>query len=121
MLFDLAYLIVNADGTEHVMEQMLIEELERRPERKGTVDIEARTDHLAPIMEERSDAVRARADELAEEVAQQAGERTQEVGDRYLDLLRDFIVADADVHGTEAELFDLLADRWDVNQTLPGA
>lgn len=60
-------------------------------------------------------------EELAAEVAQRAGDRTQEIGARYLELLHDFIVADADVHGTEAALFNLLADRWDVDQTLPGA
>ena len=121
VLFDLAYLVVNADGTEHVSEQMLIRELEGRMEREGSVDVEARTQALQSVLDEGADAVRARADALATEVVDRTGGRTQEVGARYLDLLKGLIVADANVDPAEYELFDLLCTRWGVENTLPSA
>lgn len=121
ILFDLAYLVVNADGTEHVSEQMLIRELEGRMEREGSVDVEARADALERVLDGGPDAVRARVDDLAAAVADRTGQRTQEVGARYLDLMKGLIVADANVDPTEYALFDLLCTRWDVENTLPAA
>jgi hypothetical protein len=119
MLFDLAYLVMNADGTEHVSEKMLVRKLENRMEREGSVDVEARTDELSALLDEGPDAIRDRVATLADEVADRAEERTQEVGDRYLDFLRGLIVADANVSPKEHDLFAVLADRWEVEKELP--
>lgn len=119
MLFDLAYLVMNADGTEHISEQMLVQKLERRMEREGSVDIDARTDELAPLLEEGPDAIRERVLTLADEVADRAEDRTQEVGARYLDFLKGLIVADANVDAAEHDLFEVLCDRWNVEKDLP--
>lgn len=121
MLFDLAYLVMNADGTEHISEKMLVQKLEQRVEREGSVDIDARTDDLAPLLEEGPDAIRERVQELADGVAEQAGDRVQELGDGYLDFLKGLIVADASVAEEEYDLFGVLCDRWDVEKDLPSA
>ena len=94
-LFDLAYLVMNADGTEHISEEMLVQELEERMEREGSVDVEARADELAPLLDDGPRAIRERVLVLADEVAEQAAPRTEAVGARYLDFLRGLIVADA--------------------------
>jgi hypothetical protein len=119
MLFDLAYLVMNADGTEHISEKMLVQKLEQRMEREGSVDIDARTDDLAPLLEEGPDAIRERVLDLAEGVAEQAGDRVQELGDGYLDFLKGLIVADANVADEEYDLFEALCDRWGVQKELP--
>jgi hypothetical protein len=119
VLFDLAYLVVNADGTEHVSEQVLIRELEGRMEREGSVDVEARARELDAVLDGGPEAVRTRVEELAAAVVDRAGERTREVGARYLDLLKGLVVADATVDPVEYELYDLLCTRWDVENTLP--
>jgi hypothetical protein len=119
MLFDLAYLVMNADGTEHVSEKMLVRELESRMEREGSVNVEARTDELKSVLDEGADAIRSRVMKLAGDVAERAGERTQEVGARYLDLLKGLIVADASVDPEEYKLFMDLCDRWGVEKELP--
>lgn len=121
MLFDLAYLVMNADGTEHISEKMLVQKLEQRMEREGSVDIDARTDDLAPLLEEGTDAIRERVLDLAEGVAEQAGDRVQELGDGYLDFLKGLIVADASVADEEYDLFEVLCDRWGVEKDLPSA
>jgi len=119
MLFDLAYLVMNADGTEHISEKMLVQKLEHRMEREGSVDIEARTDELAPLLDEGPDAIRDRVLDLAEDVADRAGGRVQELGDGYLDFLKGLIVADANVASEEYDLFEALCERWNVEKELP--
>jgi uncharacterized tellurite resistance protein B-like protein len=119
MLFDLAYLVMNADGTEHISEKMLVRKLERRMEKEGSVDVDARADELAPLLEEGPDAIRERVLELAEEVADRAGDRTQALGAGYLDFLKGLIVADANVSSEEYELFEVLCGEWEVEKELP--
>lgn len=119
MLFDLAYLVMNADGTEHISEKMLVRELEQRMEREGSVNVEARAEKLEPVLDDGPDAIRSRVLRLADDVADRAGNRIQEVGTRYLDLLRGLIVADASVDPAEHELFEALCDRWGVEKELP--
>lgn len=121
MLFDLSYLVVNADGTEHVSEQMLLSKLEQRMEREGSVDVESRAADLQALLAKGDDAIRARVEALAEGVAERAGERTQAVGARYLDFIGGLIVSDANVDPAEYELYDRLCTRWGVENTLPDA
>jgi hypothetical protein len=119
ILFDLAYLVMNADGTEHISEKMLVQKLEQRMEREGSVDVDARAESLAPLLETGPDAIRDRVEELADDVADRAGDRVQDVGERYLDFLKGLIVADASVASEEYELFQALCDRWGVEKELP--
>lgn len=119
MLFDLAYLVMNADGTEHISEQMLVRKLERRMEREGSVDVEARADDLAPLLENGPEAIRERVRELANELTEAAGDRAQVLGEHYLDFLKGLIVADASVVAEESELFALLCEQWGVEKELP--
>lgn len=119
MLFDLAYLVMNADGTEHISEKMLVRKLERRMEKEGSVDVEARTGELAPLLEEGPDAIRNRVVDLAEQVAERAGDRMQALGAGYLDFLKGLIVADANVSSEEYELFEVLCEQWEVEKELP--
>ena len=119
MLFELAYLVVNADGTEHVSEKMLFRKLEQRMEREGSVDVEARADDLQAVLDEGPSAIRTRVEFLADGIADRTGERTREVGARYLDFLGGLIVADANVDPIEYELYDKLCRRWGVENTLP--
>jgi len=119
MLFDLAYLVVNADGTEHVSEKMLLRKLEHRMEQEGSVDVDTRVEDLRDLIENDPDALQARVEALADGVAERAGERTREVGARYLDLLSGLIVADANVDPVEYDLYDRLCRRWGVENTLP--
>lgn len=119
ILFDLAYLVMNADGSEHISEKMLVEKLERRMEREGSVDVDNRAEALSPLLDEGPDAIQKRVEKLADEVADRAGERVQTVGDRYLDFLKGLIVADASITSEEYDLFDLLCDRWGVEKELP--
>lgn len=119
LLFDLAYLVMNADGTEHISEKMLIRKLEHRMEREGSVDVDARADALNSILDDGSDAIRQKVQALAQRVAERAGDRTQAIGDGYLDLLKGLIVADARVAPEEYELFEVLCDVWEVEKDLP--
>ena len=119
MLFDLAYLVMNADGSEHISEQMLVQKLEKRMEREGSVDVDNRAEELSPLLDEGSDAIKERVEALADEVTDRAGDRVQAVGDRYLDFLKGLIVADASIASEEYDLFDLLCDRWGVEKELP--
>lgn len=119
MLFDLVYLVKNADGTEHISEKMLVQKLEQRMEGEGSVDIESRTDELAPLLDEGPDAIQARVLELADGVAERAGDRIEGVGDRYLDFLKGLIVSDANVADEEYDLFQILCNRWGVENELP--
>jgi hypothetical protein len=119
MLFDLSYLVMNADGTEHISEKMLVQKLERRMEQEGSVDVEARADDLASLLEEGPDAIRERVLSLAEDVADRADDRLQELGDGYLEFLKGLIVADADVDEEEYDLFNQLCERWGVEKELP--
>lgn len=121
MLFDLAYLVVNADGVEHISERMLVRELEGRLVTEGSVDVEARADALTPILEGGPLAIRERVRELGDAVAERAGDRMDVLGNGYLDLLKGVIVADANVSPEEYELFRLLCDRWGVEKELPRA
>ncbi len=121
MLFDLSYLLMNADGTEHISERMLTRKLESRMEKEGSVDTEARANELAPLLEKGPDAIRDRIETLATELAQEAGDRTQAVGERYLDFLKGLIVADASVSEEEYEVFEMLCDKWGVDKDLPRA
>lgn len=119
LLFDLAYLVMNADGTEHISEKMLIRKLEHRIEREGSVSVDDRTDDLAPLLDQGPDAIRDRVVELADEVADRAGDRVQAVGDGFLDFLKGLIVADASVATVEYELFEMLCNRWGVEKEIP--
>lgn len=119
ILFDLAYLIMNADGTEHISEQMLVRELEWKLERERSVDVEARGDQLASLLQEGSAAIRERVEQLAREVADHAGDRTAALGRGYLDFLKGLIVADATVTEEESELFQILCDEWGIEEDLP--
>jgi uncharacterized tellurite resistance protein B-like protein len=119
MLFDLSYLVMNADGTEHISEKMLVQKLERRLEREGSVDVDNRADTLENLLEKGPDAIRDRVTVLAEKVADRAGDRTQELCKGYLDLLKGLIVADANVSPKEYELFDVLCEKWGVENELP--
>lgn len=119
LLFDLAYLVMNADGSEHISEKMLVQMLERRMEREGSVDVDARTEELASVLEEGPDVIRDRVLTLADEVANRAGDRTREIGEGYLEFLKGLIVADASVATEEHELFDALCERWGVEKDLP--
>jgi hypothetical protein len=119
MLFDLSYLVVNVDGTEHISEQMLLTKLEQRMEREGSVDPESRAQTLQELLDDGRDAIRARVETLADEVAERAGDRARELGARYLDFLGGLIVSDANVDPAEYELYDRLCSRWGVENTLP--
>ena len=119
MLFDLAFLVMNADGTEHISEKMLIRELKGRMEREGSVDVGARTDDLAPILDEGPDAIREHVLDLADDVAEHSGDRLHQVADGFLDLLKGLIVSDASIAKEEYELFETLCDRWSVEKNLP--
>ncbi|PQJ33534.1 hypothetical protein BSZ35_02015 [Salinibacter sp. 10B] len=118
-LFDLSYLIMNADGTEHISERMLVQKLERRMEQEGSVNAEARADELAPLLEKGPEAVRERVQALAAELAEQAGDRAEVLAQHYLDFLKGLIVADANVAAEEYELFDLLCEEWGIEKDLP--
>lgn len=118
-LFDLSYLVMNADGTEHVSEKMLVRKLESRMEREGSVDVEARADELKPLLEEGTEAIRERAVELAEELADQAGDQTEALGGQFLELLKGLIVADANVATEEYELFESVCNELGIQKELP--
>ncbi len=119
MLFDLAYLVMNADGTEHISEKMLVQKLERRVEREGSVDIDARTDELSSLLEGGPDEIRERVEQLADDVADRAGDRVDELGEGYLQFLKGLIIADASVADEEYALFEVLCDRWGIEKELP--
>lgn len=119
MLFDLAYLVMNADGTEHISERMLVRELEGKMEREGSVDVEARGDELESLLKKGTGAIQERVKELAREVADHAGDQTPILGKRYLDFLKGLIVVDATVTEEEAELFQVLCDEWGIEEELP--
>lgn len=118
-LFDLSYLVMNADGTEHISEKMLIRKLEQRMEQEGSVDVGARAEQLQSLLEEGPQAIRERAIELAEELVEQAGDRADVLGAQYLELLKGLIVADANVAPEEYELFQGLCDHWGIDTELP--
>lgn len=119
LLFDLVYLVMNADGTEHISERMLVEKLEQRLETEGSVDVEGRADELKPILEKGPPAIRDRVQDIADEVVEQAGDYAEPLTERYLDLLRGLIVADASVTPEEHILFEDLCERWNVDMELP--
>jgi len=119
MLFDLAYLVMNADGTEHISEKMLVQKLERRMEQEGSVDVDARAEELSSLLEDGPDAIRERVVTLADDVADRAGDRMQELGEGYLDFLKGLIIADASVASEEHDLFEVLCDRWEIEKELP--
>lgn len=118
-LFDLAYLVMNADGTEHISEKMLVRKLEDRMQKEGSVDVEERADELQSLLEAGPGAIRDRVEELADEFADLAGDQTEALGGSYLELLKGLIVADANVAPKEYEVFQLLCDRWGVENELP--
>jgi len=119
LLFDLVYLVMNADETEHISERMLVEKLERRLETEGSVDVEGRADELQPVLEEGPSAIREQVQDVADEVVEQAGDYAEPLAERYLDLLRGLIVADASVTPEEHILFEDLCERWNVDMELP--
>jgi hypothetical protein len=119
MLFDLAYLVMNADGTEHVSEKMLVQKLERRMEREGSVDVDARMEELSALLDEGPDAIRDRVVQLADDVSDRAGDHVQELGNSYLEFLKGLIIADADVATEEYDLFEILCDRWGIEKSSP--
>lgn len=118
-LFDLSYLTMNADGREHISEKMLVRKLEDRMESEGSVDVDARTDELKPLLDEGPDAIRERATDLAAELSEQAGDRTEELGDKFLDWLKGLIIADANVAPEEYELFELICEQLGVEKEMP--
>lgn len=118
-LFELAYLVMNADGTEHISEKMLVQKLEGRIEQEGSVDVEERVNELQPLLAEGPEAIRGRAGELADGFVEQAGAQKEVLGEQYLELLKGLIIADANVAPEEYELFEMLCDRWSVEKELP--
>lgn len=121
MLFDLAYLIMNADGTEHISEQMLVRKLEGRMEREGSVDVEARNEELSSLLEEGPEAIRGRVEKLATQFEDRAGDRLEALGSEYLEFLKGLIVADATVTDEEHQLFDVLCEEWGIEVELPSS
>lgn len=121
MLFDLAYLIMNADGTEHISEQMLVRKLEGRIEREGSVDVEARDEELSPLLEKGPEAIRERVQNLATQFVDRAGDRMETLGREYLEFLKGLIVADATVTDEEVQLFQVLCDEWGIEIELPSS
>jgi uncharacterized tellurite resistance protein B-like protein len=118
-LFDLSYLVMNADGTEHISEKMLVQKLERRLEREGSVDVDDRVEALRPVVDGGAEAVRDRVLTLANTLSAQAGEQTDALAEQYLELLQGLIVADANVSPLEYELFDVLCSHWGIENELP--
>jgi len=118
-LFDLSYLIMNADGTEHISEKMLVQKLERRLEREGSVDVDGRVEALRPVVDDGEEAVRDRVLVLADQLADQAGDRADALAEQYLELLKGLIVADANVSPLEYELFQILCEHWGVEMDMP--
>jgi len=119
ILFDLAYLIMNADGAEHISEKMLVQKLSRKMEREDSVDVGNRADELDPLIEEGMPAIRSHVEALADTFTEHAGDYGPVLADSFLDLLKGLIVADADVSPEEALLFDLLTTQWDIDKSLP--
>jgi uncharacterized tellurite resistance protein B-like protein len=118
MLFDLAYLVVNADGGEHLSEQLIMRELQGRVEVEKSVDAEARKEALAPVLQAGPVAIRERALRVASEVVREAGDAAAPLTEGYRDLLSRLIVADAHVSEAERALFDGLCDYWDLDNPL---
>lgn len=119
ILFDLAYLIMNADGTQHISEKMLVKKLSQKMEREESVDVTNRADELDPLIDEGMPVIRSHVESLADTFTEHAGERAPELADGFLELLKGLIVADASVSPEEAVLFDLLKTRWDIDKDLP--
>ena len=112
MLFDLAYLTMCADGEQHLSEKTFVQQLAR--ELESDVDAEERVDDLAPLLDQGSEFVRRRVLYLAAAVRDRAGDQSETITRRYLDLLRDLIIADVNVTPEERTLFNDLCDRWDI-------
>jgi hypothetical protein len=119
MLFDLAYLTMQADGTEHLSEKTFVNRLAR--ELEADVDAEERVDDLAPLLEQGPEFVRRRVLYLAAAVQDRAGDQADTITRKYLHILRDIIIADVDVAPEERSLFQDLCEAWNVDDiSLPG-
>ncbi|PSQ96484.1 MAG: hypothetical protein BRD55_06550 [Bacteroidetes bacterium SW_9_63_38] len=118
-LFDLSFLVMNADGTEHISEKMLVKKLERRLEREGSVDVDGRAEELRATVEQGPDAVHERVLELADELMEQGGDQAEVLADQYLELLKGLIISDANVAPVEYQLFQVLCNHWDVDKEIP--
>lgn len=118
-LFDLSFLVMNADGTEHISEKMLVKKLERRLEREGSVDVETRTEDLRDTVHKGPDAVHERVLELADELIEQGGDQAEVLADQYLELLKGLIISDANVAPVEYQLFRVLCEHWDIEKEMP--
>jgi hypothetical protein len=118
-LFDLSFLVMNADGTEHISEKMLVKKLERRLEREGSVDVDDRAEELRAIVDDGPDAVHDRVLALADELIEQAGDQAEVLADQYLELLKGLIISDANVAPVEYQLFKVLCEHWDIDKDMP--
>jgi uncharacterized tellurite resistance protein B-like protein len=118
-LFDLSFLVMNADGTEHISEKMLVRKLERRLEREGSVDVDDRAEELRTTVDEGPDAVHERVLSLADELIEQGGDQAEALADQYLELLKGLIISDANVSPVEYQLFRILCDHWGIDKDMP--
>jgi hypothetical protein len=118
-LFDLSFLVMNADGTEHISEKMLVKKLERRLEREGSVDVDDRAEELRATVDEGPDAVHERVLSLADELIEQGGDQAEVLADQYLELLKGLIISDANVAPVEYQLFQILCNHWDIDKEMP--
>lgn len=118
ILFDLVYLMMYADGIEHISEKMLLEKLERKIQTEDSVDIQTRVEVLSPVVEAGPAAIHEEVERRADAFLEQAGDKAPELAGPFLDLIRGLIVADATITPEEHEFFRVLADRWEVDQQL---
>jgi hypothetical protein len=118
-LFDLSFLVMNADGSEHISEKMLVKKLERRLQREGSVDVEDRAEELRATVDEGPDAVHKRVLGLADELIEQGGDQAEALADQYLELLKGLIISDANVAPVEYQLFKVLCNHWDIDKEIP--
>jgi uncharacterized tellurite resistance protein B-like protein len=118
ILFDLAYLVMHADGAAHQSEKEIVQTLAERMEAEGSVDVDARAEALAPVLDEGMPAVRSRIQTFADEFTDLAGDEASQLAESFLALLQELIRADANVSPEEYEFFNVLATRWDADQTL---
>jgi uncharacterized tellurite resistance protein B-like protein len=121
MLFDLMYLTMNADGEAHASEKELIDKLKARLSRDERVEVESRVERLRPVVDDGTDAVRERALELADDVAELADEEKDQLAGSYMTLLKGMILADEEIAEEERTLFNDLCRRWDIEDQLPAS
>jgi hypothetical protein len=119
ILFDLAYLIMNADGVEHDAEKEILDVLAERMASEGSVDVQDRAAELDAVIEQGPSATRKRIKTLADAFLEHVGsEKANLLGSAFLDLLRELIVADDSVTPEEFEFFNVLTTHWGIDKSL---